>query len=81
MLGLPPDRRRPRQAQPGQVFENGRLEFGAAAGGIDVLDAQDEAAASCRVRSRQRREGVAAMQIAAGRRREAGRPFSDGEAA
>jgi hypothetical protein len=79
MVGLAADRRFPGYAQPGQVFENGRLEFGAAAGGVDVFDTQDEAVArACRG---QRRIGVAAMQIAARRRRKAGNPFSDGAAA
>jgi hypothetical protein len=54
MFGLPPDRRRPGQTEPGQVFENRRLEFGAAADGVDVLDAQDEAAALRSAGRRQR---------------------------
>jgi hypothetical protein len=81
MVGLATDRRFPAQTQPGQVFGDGRLEFGAAAGGVDIFDAQDEPAALGRARRGQRRKGMAAMQEAAGRRREAGRPFSDGGAA
>jgi hypothetical protein len=79
MVGLAPHRRFPGEAQPGQVFENGRLELRSAAGGVDIFDAQDEAVASAR--RRQRRIGVAAMQVAAGRRREAGGPLKDGAAA
>ena len=30
------------QAQPGEVFEDARDEFGAAAGGVDVLDAEKD---------------------------------------
>jgi hypothetical protein len=59
---------------------DGGFEFGTAAGGVDVFDAQEKTAAGLarRLRRRQRRKGVAAMQIAAGRRREPGDAFSDG---
>jgi hypothetical protein len=82
MVGLAADGDFPTQAEPGQIFGDGGLKFGPAAGGVDVLDAQDEAAAAIlrRPRRGQGRIGVAAMQIAAGRRREPGNGFSDAAA-
>ena len=45
VLGLAADGFLPRQAQPSQVLKDRRLIFGAAARGVDVLDAQKEASA------------------------------------
>jgi hypothetical protein len=74
MIGLPAHRRFPLKTQPGQVFIDRRLELGPAARGVDVLDAQDEAPAyvARRFRRCQGGQGVAAVQPAAGRRRETG---------
>ena len=73
MLGLPAHRRLPPEPEPGEILVDGGLEFGAAAGEVDVFDAQQEAA---RMGPRQRlveqrREGVPEMQEAVGARREA----------
>src|SRR3546814_18117660 len=43
VLRLPPDRRLPAEPEPGEILVNAALEFGAAAAGIDVLHAQQEA--------------------------------------
>jgi hypothetical protein len=45
VLGLPADRCLPLQSQPGQIFEDRRVVFRSAAGGVDVLDPQQEPAA------------------------------------
>ena len=45
MSGLPPDRRLPFQAEPGEVVMDPGLEFGTAAGDVDILDAQEKPAA------------------------------------
>ena len=42
-FALPARRLGKGQAEPGEIFDNGRLEFCAAAGKIDVFDAQQEA--------------------------------------
>ena len=39
MLGLAPDRARPRQPEPGEIVQDRGLELGAAAAAVDVLDA------------------------------------------
>ena len=76
MLGLAPHRLFPRDAEPGEVLVDRRLEFRPAARRVDVLDAQQEAPAG---RARhleidQRRKRVAEMQIAvrAGAKRKTG---------
>jgi hypothetical protein len=73
VLGLPPHRLFPGDAEPGQVLVNCRLEFGPAARRVDVLDAQQQPPAR-RLRPlgiEQGRQRMAEMQIAVGRRREA----------
>lgn len=44
VLGLGADAVVPVEAEPGQVVDQGGGVFGAAAGGVDVLDAEEEAA-------------------------------------
>jgi hypothetical protein len=63
----------PGKAQPGEVLEDGRLEFGPAAAGVDVLDAQQETAAGGAggVMGEDGGKGVAAMRQAGGRGGEA----------
>ena len=75
MVRLAQDRLFPRQAQPGEVFVDRRLVLWSAAGGVDILDAQDEATARRlrRVIGHQRRKGVAEMKQAGG----GGRKSSD----
>ena len=73
MLRLAADRFLPRQPEPGEVREDRRLVFRAAAGRVDVLDAQQEApvcGAAGRVTG-ERRKGVAEVQFAVRRGREA----------
>ena len=75
MLGLAPDSRLPAEAEPVEVFVDRRLEFGAAAAAIDILDPEQEFSAvrGVRVRVReQRRVSVAEMQEPARARGEAG---------
>ena len=73
VLGLAAHGRLPCQAEPAQVVVYRRLVFRPAAGAVDVLDAQQEAApgGAAAVEIGQRREGVAEMQRAVRRRREA----------
>src|SRR6266404_7450534 len=73
MLRLPPHRGFPCDAEPGEVFMDGGLEFRLAAGQVDVLDAQQQAAAGLtrQVKIQQRRKGVAEMQITVRARRKA----------
>jgi hypothetical protein len=56
VLGLAAHRLFPFQAQPGQVLQDRGLEFGTAAGGVDVLDPQHEPAVR-RPGRRRRRSG------------------------
>jgi len=60
-------------AEPAQVFESRRLVFGAAAGGVGVFEAQQQAGAVARgeVGVAQRGIGVAEVQEAVGRGGEA----------
>ncbi len=76
MVRLPPHRLLPPDSKPSQVFVNRVLEFGPAAGGVDILDAQQEHAAALprHVEIQQRGIGVAEMQIAIG----AGRKTENG---
>ncbi len=46
MLTLAPDRAVRRDAKPSHVIQDGGLEFRAAAGRVDVLDAEEEATPS-----------------------------------
>jgi hypothetical protein len=73
MLRLPPHRAFPCDAEPGEVFMDGGLEFRLAAGQVDVLDAQQQAAAGLtrQIEIQQRRKGVAEMQITVRARRKA----------
>ena len=74
MLGLPAHRLFPGQAQPGEVVENRRLVFRAAACRVDVFEAQQEPPSGL-LRRRiggQGRKGVPAMQAARRRRGETG---------
>ena len=73
MLGLPPHRLLPVDAEPGEVLVDRRLELRPAARRVDVLDAQQQAPARRprHVEIEQRREGVAEMQIAVRARRKA----------
>ena len=73
VLRLPPHRFLPAQAEPGEVVIDRLLELGAAAGRVDVLDAQQEAPAGRgrKLRVEQRRVGVAEMKAAVRARREA----------
>ena len=52
MFGLPPHRRLPGDAEPGEILVYGGLEFGPAARSIDVLDAQQQAPPAARARSK-----------------------------
>src|SRR5437764_14881274 len=73
MLRLPPHRLVPCDAEPSEVFIDGGLEFRLAAGQVDVLDAQQQAAAGLtrQIKIQQRRKGVAEMQITVRARRKA----------
>ena len=66
MFGLPAHRGFPGDAEPGKVLIHRLLEFFPAPRRVDILDAQQEPAASlaCQVEIQQRRKGVAKMQIA-----------------
>ena len=74
MVRLTPHRLFPVKAQPAQVLIDAVLIFGAAAGGVDVLDAQDETACGVfgGLIGRQRREGVPLVQASGRRGRKAG---------
>ena len=72
MLGLDADFAVPVEAEPGEVLEDGGVERGAAAGGVDVLDTEEEAPAG-RARAARGEEGgvgVAEMEEAGGARGE-----------
>jgi hypothetical protein len=71
MVGLPPHRRLPGDAEPGEIFIDGGLEFRPAADGVDVLDAEQKSSAgpARQVEIQQRGKGVAEMQIAVRARR------------
>jgi len=73
MLQLPPHRGFPRDPEPGEVLINGGLEFRLAAGHVDVLDAQQQAAAGLtrQIGVQQRRKRVAEMEITVRARRKA----------
>ena len=73
MLGLPPHRLLPFEAEPGEVFVDRRLELRPAARRVDVLDAQQQPAAgrARHVEVQQRRQRMAEMQMAVRARREA----------
>ena len=73
MLGLPPHRRLPGNAEPGEIFVDRGLEFRPAARRVDILDAQQEPSAGSarQVEIQQRRIGVAEMKMAIRARREA----------
>lgn len=66
MPRLDPDLAIPVEAQPGQVFEDRGSVFGAAAGGVDVLQPQKKAAAAIAgvAAGEQGAEGVAEVQVA-----------------
>ena len=68
MLGLAADRGLPAQPEPGEVLEDGGLEFRPAAGPVDVLDAQQKTPARLSRRGfrEQRRIGMAEMEMARG---------------
>jgi len=74
VIGLATHRRFPLKTEPGQILVDGGLELGPAAFGVDIFDAQDKAPADVarRLGRRQGGQGVAAVQPAAGRRRETG---------
>ena len=73
MVGLAAHRLLPVQPEPAQVFVDLCLVFGPAAGGIDILDAEQEAAAGLagHVVVQHRRERVAEMELAVRARGEA----------
>src|SRR5690606_10184444 len=68
MLGLPPHRRLPCQAEPGEILMDCGLVVRPAARGVDILDAQQEAAAASagEFGVEQGRACVAEMQEAVG---------------
>jgi hypothetical protein len=74
MLRLAANRALPVKAQPGQIAQHGVFKGGAATGGVDVLQAQQEAAAGVarRCECGEGGEGVAAVGRPAGRRGETG---------
>ena len=74
VLGLDADVSVPVQAEPGEVFHDGHGEFGAAAGAVDILDAEEETAAGVAgpAPGGQRGVGVAEVQVAGGAGGEAG---------
>jgi hypothetical protein len=80
MLRLPSHRRFPFDPEPGEVLEDRRLEFRAAAAGVEILDPQEETSArrAGRIERGQRREGVPQMEEPGGRGREAGDEVSHG---
>ena len=69
VVGLAEDGSLPLEAQPGEVLDEAGLELGAAAGGVDILDAHDEAAASLArgLMGGERGIGVPPVQAAGGR--------------
>lgn len=68
VLGLTADGPFPAQTQPGEILQDRRLVFGAAAGAVDVLDTQNEPAARGpgRLPGGQGGKGVPAMEPARG---------------
>src|ERR1700709_1644850 len=71
MLRLPPHRRFPGEAKPGEILVDRDLEFRPAARDVDILDAQQESSTSRarHVEVQQCRTGVAEMEIAVRARR------------
>src|SRR5262249_25125741 len=71
MVRLPPHRRFPGKAEPGEVFIDRSLVFRPAARRIDILDAQQKpsAALARQVEIEQRRTGMTEMEIAVRARR------------
>jgi hypothetical protein len=65
MIGLPPHRPVPVEAQPGKILDDGGLEFGPAAGPVYVFNSQQEPSTSSPGPrpSIQRRTGVAEMEV------------------
>jgi hypothetical protein len=80
MVGLAPHRRFPAQAEPGEVVEQGGLELRPAAGDVDVLHAQEEAAAGLGGERAVGHGGigVAEMEVAVRRGREADDRLGEG---
>ena len=74
MLGLATDRPVPIEAEPAQILDDGIRVFRAAAGMVDILDAQQETPAGLARRSPslQRRADMPEMQIAGRARRKPG---------
>ena len=72
-LGLVDDLPVPFEPEPEQILEDGVDMLGAGTAGIDILDAQQEAAVAlaCEIMSQQRRISVAQMQPSGGTWREA----------
>jgi hypothetical protein len=73
MLGLAAHWFFPGKAEPSEVIINRVFEFAPAAGGVDILDAQQETTARLarEVRIQHRRKGVTEMQVTVRRRRKA----------
>ncbi len=73
MLGLDADRSVPVEPQPGEILADRRGEFRPTSAAVDVLDAQEEAAAGAPrgLPADQRRMGVAEVQMASGAWRKA----------
>ena len=71
MVGLPPHRGFPGDAEPGKILVDRRLEFRPAAGGVDVLDPQQQAAVGLTrgIEIQQCRIGMAEMQVTVRARR------------
>jgi hypothetical protein len=68
MLGLSPNGLFPGQAKPGEIFQRRLAVFRAAAGGVDILEPQQEPPAipSRRGKGGQGRKGIAAMKSPGG---------------
>jgi hypothetical protein len=71
MLGLPPQRCFPLNAEPGEVFKDRGLEFRPAAPGVDILDAQQQSPAALprQIEILERRIGMSEMEQAVRARR------------
>lgn len=65
MIGLAAHRLLPVEAEPGEVLGDAGLEFGAAAGAVDILDAQEKAARilPCRAITQESGVDVAEMEM------------------
>ena len=74
MFGLAADRLLPLKAEPVQVFGYRRLEFGPAAGAVDIFDPEDEASSlpSRRAPGKESRMSMTEVKQARGARRKAG---------